>query len=107
MKELKPQEQNAVPPLRRFYDVPTDEAKPVVIAEQSTKQWYQSKTMIFNILAILLIIIDVLIANETQFQPFLNEQAYQFIVMLLPIVNMILRSITSSKITVKKGDNNG
>ncbi len=105
MKELKPQEQNAVPPLRRFYDVPT-EPPPTESPKEVTKAWYQSKTMIFNTLAILLIIVDVLIANETQFQPFLNEQAYQFIVMLLPIVNMILRSITSSKITVKKGEQN-
>ena len=56
----------------------------------NTKRWYTSKTLWFNIVALVSVIVELATGNLT---------AAEVTAVLLPIVNLILRKYTSTGVT--------
>lgn len=66
----------------------------------NAKPWYRSKTVWVNALA------AALVALESQLhilEPVMPVSAYVALAMLLPAINIVLRSVTSSAITLRGG----
>ena len=60
------------------------------------KKWYQSKTMWANIIALVIAIIGVVVDS-----PMLPRDVVLVLTsIVLPVLNVILRSVTSEKITL-------
>ena len=73
-----------------------DDEREVVIVEE--KPWWTSKTMVFNIA------IGVLLAVELNFpslQTHIEPELYAYLAMGINVVNVALRAITSSPVTLK------
>lgn len=65
------------------------------------KTWWQSKTLWFNVIAVMLA------AAETQLnliQPMLPVSVYTLMAFALPVVNMGLRLITTTALKMEKQD---
>lgn len=62
------------------------------------KPWWQSKTMIFNVLVAALIAVEM---NVAAFKSVLEPQQYAFLAMGINIVNVALRSITAGPVKLK------
>ena len=73
-----------------------------------SKPWYQSKTLLFNL-------VSALVAVAAELQPLVAESsAIQFpswttevLVLVVVLGNVVLRSITSQAVTLKKGSSGG
>lgn len=71
--------------------------------QRTTKTWYQSKTMIFNIVSALIFMTQGLATLFAGLGAVLPESAIIWVVFGINIVNMMLRSVTTSGI-VRKAD---
>jgi len=60
------------------------------------KPWYQSKTIIINVLVAALVALE---AGTGLLQPYLPGNFYAIIAVGLPMVNAILRVITTTTVT--------
>ncbi|SDI52894.1 hypothetical protein [Propionivibrio dicarboxylicus] len=62
------------------------------------KPWYQSKTVLFNIAVAALVALE---SVTGLLQPFLPVNFYAAVSVLLPVVNAVLRVISSQALTLK------
>lgn len=60
-----------------------------------SKKWYQSKTMLFNLLVASMLLIE---QNLNFLQPLLPINIYALLSFVVPLVNMWLRVITTQEI---------
>lgn len=81
----------------------TDNKKEQVITV-TTKPWYQSKTVWFNLVFVALGVVDWLLGSlgYQDFQP--SEESTEFLTAVLILGNIFLRKLTTTKITVKGDD---
>ena len=63
----------------------------------NAKPWHQSKTIIVNVVAALLVAVQALTGA---LQPLLPVDLYQAIAAALPVVNGILRLLTDTAVTL-------
>ena len=61
------------------------------------KPWYQSKTILFNILAAVLVAVQALTGA---LQPLMSVDFYQTVAEVLPVANAMLRLLTDSPVTM-------
>lgn len=64
----------------------------------TTKSWYQSKTIWFNILTIGGAVMDGVLGLLPTVQPLIAPEVYPLVLFTLGVVNVILRAITTSGI---------
>ena len=64
------------------------------------KPWYQSKTIIVNAIAAALLALE---AGTGLLQPYLPGNFYAIIAVGLPVVNAVLRVITTTALAANKG----
>ncbi len=57
------------------------------------KPWYRSRTLWVNVFAAFLLGVE---ANLNLIQPFMPFNFYQIMAVLLPVINLLLRSITNT-----------
>ena len=60
------------------------------------KKWYKSKTILFNLISMMLIGAE---ANFALLQPMLGDSAYGVTLFVITMVNIGLRTITTSAVT--------
>lgn len=60
------------------------------------KKWYLSKTVILNLL---IAVVGVLETQIQLLQPFVGQGGYAALLILIPIVNIVLRTITTQALT--------
>ena len=63
---------------------------------REVKPWYKSKTILFNILGIMLIGAE---QNFALLQPYLGDSVYGFMLFTITMANIGLRIITTSAVT--------
>ena len=63
-----------------------------------SKPWYRSKTVWFNILTIGGAFMDGLIGMMPTVQPLVPVEVYPFLLLIVGLVNMILRVVTTGPI---------
>ena len=63
------------------------------------KLWWKSKTLWFNVICAVLAALE---ANTGALQPFLPVNFYAILSVVLPVVNVVLRTITTQALTVKQ-----
>lgn len=68
----------------------------VYVAEN--KPWYQSKTLIVNAAAAALVALE---AGTGMLQPFLSVNLYTAVAVGLPVLNAVLRVVTTSGVSFK------
>jgi len=68
----------------------------VVLAEE--KPWWRSKTMLFNMVAAALIAVEM---NLPGLQSFIEPELYAYLLMGINIINVLLRAVTKSPVTLK------
>ncbi len=67
----------------------------------NSKNFLKSKTIWFNLLAILVILVNALCENNEVLKPFFEPKIYNVVIAVLPVINLYLRSITEQKINFK------
>lgn len=65
-------------------------------AKQTTKPWYYSKTIIFNIVAAMFIAAE---ASLGSLASVFSTEVYGFLALALAVINAALRVISSTKVT--------
>lgn len=64
-----------------------------------TKPWYQSRTLWFNVISVLLAFLEL----KTQaIKPLLSPEAYEWLLLFIPLGNMLLRIDTRTALTVRR-----
>lgn len=63
------------------------------------KPWYQSRTLWVNTFAAILLSVE---ANLNLIQPYVPVNFYQLMAVALPVINLLLRSITNTGLTLAK-----
>ena len=66
------------------------------------KQWYQSKTVWFNILTIGGAVLDGFLGLMPTVQPFVSPEVYPFVMLAVGLVNVLLRAVTTGPIDWKE-----
>jgi hypothetical protein len=66
--------------------------------ETNNKPWWKSKTLIFNMLAVLFVAIE---AKFDLLKPYLPDQWYAYAVVILGATNAVLRIITTQALVLK------
>jgi hypothetical protein len=72
-----------------------------VVDQRTSKQWYQSKTMVFNLVSALIMMTQGLATLFAGLGAVLPESAIIWVVFGINIVNMGLRAVTNSGIVSK------
>jgi hypothetical protein len=65
---------------------------------QTTKRWYRSKTVWFNILTIGGAVLDGLLGLLPTVQPLVDPTVYPWVMLSVGAVNVVLRAITTGPI---------
>jgi hypothetical protein len=66
--------------------------------EPNTKPWYESRILWFNVISVLLAFLEL----KTQaIKPLLSAAAYEWLLLLIPLGNMLLRMNTSTALTFR------
>lgn len=63
------------------------------------KKWYHSKTLIFNAIVAGLIALE---ATTNIFKPYVSDLFYVVLAVVLPVVNAMLRIVTTQAIELEK-----
>lgn len=63
------------------------------------KKWYHSKTLIFNAVVASLIALE---ATTSIFKPYVSDLFYVVLAVVLPVVNAMLRIVTTQAIELEK-----
>lgn len=63
------------------------------------KKWYRSKTLIFNAIVAGLIALE---ATTNIFKPYVSDLFYVVLAVVLPVVNAMLRIVTTQAIELEK-----
>ena len=66
--------------------------------DTNTKPWYQSRTMWFNAVGVTLFYFE---SQMHVLKDMLPATLYPWLVLLLPLGNMLLRSVTDTAVTLK------
>lgn len=62
------------------------------------KNWYQSKTMWFNIISAVLVVLEAQIGVLT---PLLPSDVAPWVLLGIPIINVVLRIVTTQPLAIK------
>jgi hypothetical protein len=66
---------------------------------EDTKPWYQSRVLWFNVVSVLLAFVEM----KTQaLKPLLHPALYEWLLLLLPLGNMLLRMDTRTALTLRR-----
>lgn len=71
-------------------------------AEADTKPWWQSRTVWFNVLTALLLLLDAFASSLGLLQPLLPPAAWPWVACTVTVINLWLRAITRSGLTWRK-----
>lgn len=77
----------------------TTSIAPAVVS--SAKPWWQSKTLIINLIAAALVALE---SGTGMLQPYLPMNFYTVIAVALPVVNAILRVVTTQGLSMAGSD---
>jgi hypothetical protein len=67
-----------------------------VVVEE--KAWWQSKTMLFNIVLAVALAVEM---GLPDLQPFFQPEHYAYLALAVNVVNVVLRMVTSAPVTLK------
>jgi len=69
-----------------------------LVAPKECKPWFKSKTVWFNIIAILGTTVDGFVGMLYLIEPFIAPGAYPFIMLAVGLINILLRAISEKAV---------
>lgn len=67
-------------------------------AAPAAKPWWQSKTLLLNAAAAALVALE---ASTGVLRPYLGDQFYVIVAAVLPVINAVLRVVTTHAVTLR------